>query len=106
MAIAIRHAQGIEAEIPQAPPDIRTRKRVDEPMRRGVAPANAAVRKKRGTAIAAPARDVAGRGIGADSPTPPQAGMRPNFKTTVLMLSGYWGQPVFPRKGKISNIMV
>jgi hypothetical protein len=55
---AAGNAQGIEAEIPQAPPNIRTRKRVDEPMRRGVAPANAAVRKN---------RDAAGRGIGAES---------------------------------------
>jgi hypothetical protein len=51
------NAQGIEAEIPQAlPPNNRTRKRVDEPMRYGVAPTNAAARKKSGAALAAPVR--------------------------------------------------
>jgi hypothetical protein len=55
-ALRFWFAQGIEAEIPQAPPNIRTRKRVEKQMRHGVAPANAAVRKKRGTALAAPAR--------------------------------------------------
>jgi hypothetical protein len=38
------------------PPNIRTRKRVDVPMQRGIAPVNAGVRKKGGAAFAAPAR--------------------------------------------------
>jgi hypothetical protein len=49
-------AQWIEAEIPEAPRPYPHAKRVDEPMRHGVAPAPAAVRKKSGAALAAPAR--------------------------------------------------
>jgi hypothetical protein len=44
----------------------------------------------------------AGRGIGADSPTPPQAGMRPNFKihrfNAVFVFSLYKALIRFPAK--------
>jgi hypothetical protein len=49
-------AQGIGAEIPEAPRPYPHAKRVDEPMRHGVAPANVPIRRKSGAALAAPAR--------------------------------------------------
>jgi hypothetical protein len=95
--------KGLERKYRKSPPNIRTRKRVDEPIWHGVAPTNAVVCKKSGAALAAAARARAlADWSGKPGFRPRRTGgsmwpeMRPNFQKNLrnvkLLLVPYEGE--------------